>query len=56
MARDYLLSQHLGQHPLKCIPGTVFPGVQQKKHAADHSPPSSAEVKNEIKICTTGLS
>jgi hypothetical protein len=27
--------------------GAFFPGVKQPGHEADHSPPSSAEVKND---------
>jgi len=31
------------QHPIEWLPGTLSPGV---KWLGDHSPPSSAEVKN----------
>jgi hypothetical protein len=39
-----------GAHPASCVMGTVgpFPGGKvQPGHDADHSPPSSVEVKNE---------
>jgi hypothetical protein len=34
------------QPPIQWVPGTVSMGVKQERHEADHSPPSSAEVKN----------
>jgi hypothetical protein len=37
-----------GVHPVSshCVPGTLYPGVKRPAREADHSPPSSAEVKN----------
>jgi hypothetical protein len=34
------------QPPLRWVPGTLSPGVKRPGREADHSPPSSAEVKN----------
>jgi hypothetical protein len=34
------------QPPLQCVPGALSLGVKQLGHEADHSLPSSAEVKN----------
>jgi hypothetical protein len=35
-------------HPASCTMGTgSFPGVKRSGRGADHSPPSSAEVKKE---------
>jgi hypothetical protein len=34
------------QSPIQWIPGVLFPGVKRPGREADHSPPSSAEVKN----------
>jgi hypothetical protein len=34
------------QPPIQWVPGVVSPGVKRLEHGADHSPPSSAEVKN----------
>jgi hypothetical protein len=34
------------QPPIKWIPGALFPGVKRPRREADHSLPSSAEVKN----------
>jgi hypothetical protein len=42
-----------GAHPASCIMGTggPFPGGKvQPGHDADHSPPSSAEVVNELEL------
>jgi hypothetical protein len=38
-----------GAHPASCSLGTgvLFIGINQSWHEADHSPPSSSEVKNE---------
>jgi hypothetical protein len=36
--------------PIQWVPANLSPGVQWLGHVADHSPPSSAKVKNE---CTT---
>jgi hypothetical protein len=33
------------QPPIQWIPGTLSPGVKQQRREADHSSPSSAEVK-----------
>jgi hypothetical protein len=34
------------QPPIECVPGAISPGVKRQRREADHSPPSSAEVKN----------
>jgi hypothetical protein len=34
------------QPPIQCIPGDLFLGVKRPGRESDHSPPSSAEVKN----------
>jgi len=34
------------QPPIQWVPGALSLGVKQLGHEADHSPPSSAEVKN----------
>jgi hypothetical protein len=39
------------QPPIQWVPETLFPGVKRPVRAADHSLPSSAEVKNE---CSNG--
>jgi hypothetical protein len=36
----------LTHSPIQCVPGALSPGVKQPRREADHSPPSSAEVKN----------
>jgi hypothetical protein len=36
------------QPPIKVIPGTLSLGVKRTGREADHSPPSSAEVKNVL--------
>jgi len=33
--------------PIQCVPGLLSSGVRRLGYEADHSPPSSAEVKNE---------
>jgi hypothetical protein len=40
-----------GAHPASCRMGTggSFPGVKRPRREADHSPPSSAEVKNGVR-------
>jgi hypothetical protein len=35
------------QHPVQWVPGVLSPGRARPVRDADHSPPSSAEVKNE---------
>jgi hypothetical protein len=35
------------QPPIQWVPWALSLGVKRPKHEADHSPPSSAEVKNE---------
>jgi hypothetical protein len=46
----FLHSVHSGSsaHPASYPVGTgnIFPGLQRQEHEADHSPPSSAEIKN----------
>jgi hypothetical protein len=34
------------QPPIQCVPGALSLGVKRPGREADHSPPSSAEVKN----------
>jgi len=34
------------QSPIQWVPGALYPGVKQPGSKADHSPRSSAEVKN----------
>jgi len=34
------------QRPIQWVPGVVFPGIERSGSETDHSPPSSAEVKN----------
>jgi hypothetical protein len=36
--------------PIQCVPGTLSPGVKLPRHEADHSPPTSAEVKKTWSI------
>jgi hypothetical protein len=33
------------QPPIQWVPGSVYPGVKQPRREADHSPPTSAEIK-----------
>jgi hypothetical protein len=33
------------QHPIQCVPGALSLGVKRPGREVDHSPPSSAEVK-----------
>jgi hypothetical protein len=33
------------QPPIQCAPGALSPGVKRQGHEADHSPPTSVEVK-----------
>jgi hypothetical protein len=43
-------------HPsVQWIPGTLSLGVKRPRRVADHSPPSSAEVKNEWSYTSTPL-
>jgi hypothetical protein len=41
------------QPPFKYIKGTLSLGVKQRRHEADHSPPSNAEVKIDRSFNTT---
>jgi len=34
------------QHPIQEVPRTPIPGINHPRHEVDHSPPSSAKVKN----------
>jgi len=36
----------VSQPPIHCIPGALSLGLKRPRREADHSPPSSAEVKN----------
>jgi hypothetical protein len=33
------------QPPIQCVSGALYPGVKRPGREADHSPPTSAEVK-----------
>jgi hypothetical protein len=33
------------QPPIQCVPGVLSLGVKRPRHEADHSPPSSSDVK-----------
>jgi hypothetical protein len=35
------------QHPILWVPGALSPGVKRLGRGADHSPPSSAKIKND---------
>jgi hypothetical protein len=39
--------------PIQGIPGALFPAVKRPGREADHSPPSSAEVKNVWRYTST---
>jgi hypothetical protein len=40
-----------GAYPASCIMGTgSFPGVKRPERGLDHSPPSSAEVKERVEL------
>jgi hypothetical protein len=41
------------QPPIKWIPGILSPGLKRQRREADHSPPSSAEVKNVWRYTST---
>jgi hypothetical protein len=41
------------QPPIQWAPGALSLGVKQLEYEADHSPPSSAEVKNEWSYTST---
>jgi hypothetical protein len=45
----YNVQTDYGAHPPSCQidTGAVLAGVKRQRHAADHSPPSDAEVKND---------
>jgi hypothetical protein len=43
----FRLALGLTQAPIQWVAGALSLGVKQLGHEADHSPPSSAEVKNE---------
>jgi hypothetical protein len=38
------------QPPIQWVPGALFMGVNQLGHEADHSSPSSAEVKEYVEL------
>jgi hypothetical protein len=38
------------QPPIQWVPGALFLGVKRPGHEADHSPPSSAEVKKCVEL------
>jgi hypothetical protein len=41
------------QPPIQWVPGTLFLGVKRPEPEADHSPPSSAKVKNAWNYTST---
>jgi hypothetical protein len=41
------------QPPVQWVPGVVYRGVKRSGREADHSPPSSVEVKNAWSYTTT---
>jgi hypothetical protein len=41
------------QPPIQWVPGALFLGVKRPRYEADHSPPSSAEVKNAWSYTST---
>jgi hypothetical protein len=41
------------QPPIQWVPGVLFPGIKWPGREADHSPSSSAEVKNVWSYTTT---
>jgi hypothetical protein len=43
------------QPPIQWVPGTLFLGVKRPDREVDHSPPSSAEVKNAWSYTSTPL-
>jgi hypothetical protein len=43
------------QPPIQRTLEALFPGVKRPGHEADHSPPSSAEIKNEWSCIWTPL-
>jgi hypothetical protein len=38
------------QPPIQCVPGTLSLGLKQPGREADHSPPSSAEIKECVEL------
>jgi hypothetical protein len=44
------------QPPFKWVPGALSSGVKRQRHDADHSSPSSAEVRNGGAIFITHIS
>jgi len=41
------------QPPIQEVPGALSPGVKQLEPEAEHSPPSSAKIKNEWSYTST---
>jgi hypothetical protein len=41
------------QPPIQWVPGALSSGVKQPGHEADHTPPSSADVKNARNYTST---
>jgi hypothetical protein len=39
------------QPPVQWVPGALSPGIKQQGREADHSPPTSAEVKKDVDLC-----
>jgi hypothetical protein len=44
------------QSPIQWVPGSIYQGVKRPGHEADHTPPSSAKVKNVWSYTSTPLS
>ena len=44
------------QPPIQCVPSALSVGIKWLEHEADHSPPSSAEVKKEWSHTSTHIS
>jgi hypothetical protein len=42
----FFFSPQRSAFPIRWVPGAPPPGIKRQGHEADHSPPSSAEVKN----------
>jgi hypothetical protein len=43
------------QPPIQCVPSALSMGIKWLEHEADHSPPSTAEVKKEWSCMFTHL-
>jgi hypothetical protein len=50
MAHEICTAKDLSQPPIQSVPGALSVAVKRSGREADHSPPSSAEVKNYTSI------